>query len=183
MVVAVVVLESSLSFPFSLRQSRATLGSQALSLAPQSSLVLSLAFAASFLFPWRTTRTEMSRWFRVVLSGTHKTLRRKGTMGNVVGVAAFYCSFEAPQTFFFAFWRCRQFFLSHLRWRFSSGKHRILHGILWRFYVFTMRPYLHLYLVYLYISNTARLQCSPNRGGVLCHFALRGLLHAAATLL
>ena len=63
------------------------------------------------------------------------------------------------------------------------GKHRILHGILWLLYVFTMRPYLHLYLVYLYISNTARLQCSPNRGGVLCHFALRGLLHAAATLL
>ena len=110
MVVAVVVLESSLSFPFSLRQSRATLGSQALSLAPQSSLVLSLAFAASFLFPWRTTRTEMSRWFRVVLSGTHKTLRRKGTMGNVVGVAAFYCSFEAPQTFFLLFGDADNFF-------------------------------------------------------------------------
>ena len=107
---AVVVLESSLSFPFSLRQSRATLGSQALSLAPQSSLVLSLAFAASFLFPWRTTRTEMSRWFRVVLSGTHKTLRRKGTMGNVVGVAAFYCSFEAPQTFFLLFGDADNFF-------------------------------------------------------------------------
>ena len=101
--------------------------------------------------------SEMSRWFRsVVLSGTQKTLRRKGTMGNHVGGSR-TCILLWPsrpqKLFFFAFLRCRPFFLSHLRGRCSGNREFcIAHFIALCIYNTGPYKYLHLYRECIFTS-------------------------------
>ena len=136
----------------------------------QSSAAASSSFSSklSFLFPWRT-RTEMSRWFRfVVLSGTQKTLRRKGTMG-VVGVASGACFLVQLQP---------NFFFAQTIFSFSFERtQRCTMQLYYEDHDIYGPPDTCQLLYYLYISNTEKY-ITHKQGRSTVSFCIKGSLPA-----